>query len=40
MGLLDELDITILAFIADFPDSTVTDCAKTIFEPENTEDLQ
>ena len=40
MGLLDELDITILAFIADFPGSTVTDCAKTIFEPENTEDLQ
>jgi len=40
MGLLDELDITILAFIADFPSSTVTDCAKIIFEPENTEDLQ
>ena len=40
MGLLDNLDISILAFIADFPNSTVTDCAKTIFEPENTEDLQ
>ena len=33
MGLLDDLDISILAFIADFPNSTVTDCAKTIFEP-------
>ncbi len=40
MGLLDELDITILAFIADYPNSTITDCAKTIFETKNTEELQ
>ena len=40
MSLLDDLDIAVLAFVADHPDSTVTDCAKTIFRPENTEELQ
>ena len=40
MSLLDNLDIAVLAFIADHPDSSVTDCAKTLFSPENTEQLQ
>ena len=40
MTLLDNLDVSILAFVADHPDSTVTDCAKIIFEPENTDELQ
>ena len=40
MSFLDDLDIAVLAFIADHLDSTVTDCAKTIFQPENTEQLQ
>ena len=40
MSFLDDLDIAVLAFVADHPDSTVTDCAKTIFRPENTEELQ
>ena len=40
MSLLDNLDVSILAFVADHPDSTVTDCAKIIFEPENTDELQ
>ena len=40
MALLDDLDIAILAFIADHPKATVTDCAKSIFEPEDTEELQ
>ena len=40
MSLLDNLDVSILAFVADHPDSTVTDCAKVIFEPENTDELQ
>ena len=40
MSLLDDLDIAVLAFIADHPDSSVTDCAKTLFSPEDTEQLQ
>ena len=40
MSLLDNIDISILAFVADHPDSTVTDCAKIIFEPKNTDELQ
>ena len=40
MTLLDNLDVSILAFVDDHPDSTVTDCAKIIFEPENTDELQ
>ena len=40
MSFLDNTDISILAFVADHPDSTVTDCAKIIFEPENTDELQ
>ena len=40
MSLLDNLDVSILAFIADHPNSTVTDCAKIIFKPENTDELQ
>ena len=39
MSLLDDLDIAVLAFAADHPDSTVTDCSKSIFPPENTEEL-
>ena len=34
MSLLDNLDIAVLAFIADHPDSSVTDCAKTLFKIE------
>ena len=40
MSFLDDLDIAVLAFVADHPDSTVTDCAKVIFSPEDTEELQ
>ena len=40
MSFLDNTDISILAFVADHPDSTVTDCAKIIFEPKNTDELQ
>ena len=40
MSLLDNLDIAVLAFIADHPGSSVTECAKTLFSPEDTEQLQ
>ena len=40
MTLLDDLDISVLAFVADHPDSTVTDSAKVIFRPKDTEELQ
>ncbi|OIR23317.1 MAG: hypothetical protein BEU00_03120 [Marine Group III euryarchaeote CG-Epi3] len=40
MVKLDDLDISILSFVADHPSCTVTDCAKSLFNPKNTEDLQ
>ena len=40
MVKFDDLDISILSFVADHPSCTVTDCAKSIFNPKNTEDLQ
>ena len=36
----DDLDISIISFVADHPNSTVTDCAKSLFNPLTTEDLQ
>lgn len=36
----DDLDIAILSFVADHPHSTVTSCAKSIFDPKNIDDLQ
>ena len=40
MVKFDDLDISILSFVADYPSCTVTDCAKSLFNPNNTEDLQ
>ena len=40
MVKFDDLDISILSFVADHPGCTVTDCAKSLFNPKNTEDLQ
>ena len=40
MVKFDDLDISIISFVADHPYSTVTDCAKSLFNPQNTEDLQ
>ena len=40
MVKFDDLDISIISFVADHPNSTVTDCAKSLFNPQNTEDLQ
>ena len=40
MVKFDDLDISILSFVADHPSCTVTDCAKSLFNPNNTEDLQ
>ena len=40
MVKFDDLDISILSFVADHPSCTVTDCAKSIFNPKDTEDLQ
>lgn len=40
MVKFDDLDISILSFVADHPSCTVTDCAKSLFNPKNTEDLQ
>ncbi len=40
MVKFDDLDISIISFVADHPNSTVTDCAKSIFNPPTTEDLQ
>ncbi len=37
MSFLDDLDIAVLAFVADHPDSTVTACAKTIFQPRTSQ---
>lgn len=40
MVKFDDLDISIISFVADHPNCTVTDCAKSLFSPQNTEDLQ
>ena len=40
MVKFDDLDISILSFVADHPSCTVTDCAKSLFNPKDTEDLQ
>ena len=40
MVKFDDIDISIISFVADHPNSTVTDCAKSLFNPQNTEDLQ
>jgi hypothetical protein len=40
MVKFDDLDISILSFVADHPSCTVTDCAKSLFNPKNTENLQ
>ncbi len=40
MVSFDDIDIAILSYIADTPYSTVTDCAKSIFNPDTTEELQ
>ena len=40
MVKFDDLDISIISFVADHPNSTVTDCAKSLFNPPTTEDLQ
>ena len=40
MVKFDDLDISIISFVADHPNCTVTDCAKSLFNPQNTEDLQ
>ena len=40
MVKFDDLDISILSFVADYPNCTVTDCAKSLFNPKNTEELQ
>ena len=40
MVKFDDLDISILSFVADHPSCTVTDCAKSLFNPKSTEDLQ
>lgn len=40
MSLLDDLDIAILSFVSDFPNSTITSCAKELYNPQDTEALQ
>jgi hypothetical protein len=40
MSLLDDLDIAILSFVSDFPNSTITRCAKELYNPQDTEALQ
>ena len=40
MVKFDDLDISIISFVADHPNSSVTDCAKSLFNPLTTEDLQ
>ena len=40
MVKFDDLDISILSFVADHPSCTVTDCAKSLFNPKDTEELQ
>ena len=40
MSLLDDLDIAILSFVSDFPNSTITSCAKELYNPQETEVLQ
>ena len=40
MAMLDDVDLAILAFVADHRDSTVTDGAKALFHPGDTDELQ
>ncbi len=40
MGWLDDVDIAILAFVADNPGSSVTDGAKALYEPGDVDELQ
>ena len=40
MVKFDDLDISILSYVADHPKCTVTDCAKSLFSPGSTEELQ
>ena len=40
MSRLDDLDIAILSFVSDFPNSTITSCAKQLYNPQETELLQ
>ena len=40
MVKFDDLDISIISFVADHPNCTVTDCAKSLFNPPTTEFLQ
>ena len=40
MSLLDDLDVAILSFVSDFPNSTITSCAKELYNPQDTEALQ
>ena len=40
MSLLDDLDVAILSFVSDFPNSTITSCAKELYNPQETEVLQ
>ena len=40
MSLLDDLDVAILSFVSDFPNSTITSCAKELYNPQDTETLQ
>lgn len=40
MVKFDDLDISIISFVADHPSCTVTDCAKSLFNPKSTEELQ
>ena len=40
MVKFDDLDISILSFVADHPSCTVTDCAKSLFNPKSSEELQ
>ncbi|MAH17194.1 MAG: hypothetical protein CL960_01660 [Euryarchaeota archaeon] len=40
MGWLDDVDIAILAFVADNPDSSVTDGARELFAPGDVDELR
>lgn len=40
MGWLDDVDIAILAFVADNPGSSVTDGAKALYEPGDADELR
>lgn len=40
MVSFDDIDIALLSYVADNPHSTVTDCAKSLFNPEDNDELQ